>query len=365
MKMKKVMALGMAMAMALSLSACGGSSSEATVSEAPASEAPASEAASSAAESAVSSAPEASETAVSSAAAADGQTYTVGICQLVQHPALDAATQGFKDALAAKLGDSVTFDEQNAAGDSATCSTICNQFVSSNYDLIMANATASLQAAISATNEIPILGTSITDYATAMDIADWTGTTGINVSGTSDLAPLDQQAEMIKTLFPDAKNVGILYCSAEANSKYQATVISTALTEMGYAVKEYTFSDSNDVSQVTQSACGESDVLYIPTDNTAASCTEAIDNVAAPAGIPIVAGEEGICKGCGVATLSIDYYELGEATGEMAYEVLVNGADISSMEVQFAPNVTYEYMADRCQTLGVTVPEDYVAIEAE
>ena len=342
------MALGMAMTMAMSLSACGSSSSAAE------SAAPASSAASAV-----------ESEAPASSAATDGQTYTVGICQLVQHPALDLATQGFKDALKAKLGDSVVFDEQNAAGDSATCSTICNQFVSSSYDLIMANATPALQAAVSATSDIPILGTSVTDYGTALDIADWTGTTGINVSGTSDLAPLDKQAEIIQTLFPEAKNVGILYCSAEANSKYQATVITEALTGMGYTVKEYTFADSNDVAAVTQSACGENEVLYIPTDNTAASCTEAIDNVAAPAGIPIVAGEEGICQGCGVATLSISYYDIGTATGEMAYEVLVNGADVSTMDVQFAPQVTYKYMADRCETLGITVPEDYVAIEAE
>ena len=342
------MALGMAMTMAMSLSACGSSSSAAE------SAAPASSAASAV-----------ESEAPASSAATDGQTYTVGICQLVQHPALDLATQGFKDALKAKLGDSVVFDEQNAAGDSATCSTICNQFVSSSYDLIMANATPALQAAVSATSDIPILGTSVTDYGTALDIADWTGTTGINVSGTSDLAPLDKQAEIIQTLFPEAKNVGILYCSAEANSKYQATVITEALTGMGYTVKEYTFADSNDVAAVTQSACGENEVLYIPADNPAASCTEAIDNVAAPAGIPIVAGEEGICQGCGVATLSISYYDIGTATGEMAYEVLVNGADVSTMDVQFAPQVTYKYMADRCETLGITVPEDYVAIEAE
>ena len=359
MKMKKILALGMAMTMALSLSACGGSSSAAK------SEAPASSAASAVESEATASSAAESSAASSAAAAADGQTYTVGICQLVQHPALDAATQGFKDALTEKLGDSVTFDEQNAAGDSATCSTICNQFVSSNYDLIMANATPALQAAVSATSDIPILGTSVTDYATALDIKDWAGSTGINVSGTSDLAPLDQQAEIIKTLFPEAKNVGILYCSAEANSKYQATVITEALTGMGYTVKEYTFADSNDVAQVTQSACGENEVLYIPTDNTAASCTEAIDNVAAPAGIPIVCGEEGICKGCGVATLSISYYDLGVATAEMAYEVLVNGADVSTMDVQFAPNVTYEYVAERCEALNITVPEDYTAISTE
>ena len=295
------------------------------------------------------------------AAVAEG-TYSVGICQLVQHPALDAATQGFMDALSEKLGDSVSFDNQNASGDSNTCNTIVNGFIADNVDLIMANATPALQAAVAATGDIPILGTSITDYGTALDIADWTGTTGINVSGTSDLAPLAEQAAMIQELFPDAQTIGLLYCSAEANSKYQIDVINGYLTEMGYTTVEYTFADSNDVASVTQSACDGSDVLYIPTDNTAASCTEAIRNVVEPAGKPVVAGEEGICAGCGVATLSISYYDLGYATGEMAYEILANGEDVSAMEVRFAPNVTKEYNAELADILGITIPEDYVAI---
>ena len=290
-------------------------------------------------------------------------TYTVGVCQLVQHPALDAATQGFQDALTEKAGKSVTFDVQNASGDSNTCSTIVNGFVADNVDLIMANATPALQAAVAATGDIPILGTSVTDYATALDIDDWTGATGINVSGTSDLAPLDEQAAMLNELFPDAKVVGLLYCSAEPNSKYQVDVITGYLTELGYECVEYTFADSNDVASVAQSACDGSDVIYIPTDNTAASCTEAIRNVVEPAQKPVIAGEEGICKGCGVATLSISYYDLGYATGEMAYEVLVNGADVATMNVAFAPNVTKEYNAELCDLLGVTVPEDYVAIQ--
>ena len=290
-------------------------------------------------------------------------TYTVGVCQLVQHPALDAATQGFQDALTEKAGESVIFDVQNASGDSNTCSTIVNGFMADNVDLIMDNATPALQAAVAATGDIPILGTSVTDYATALDIDDWTGATGINVSGTSDLAPLDEQAAMLNELFPDAKVVGLLYCSAEPNSKYQVDVITGYLTELGYECVEYTFADSNDVASVAQSACDGSDVIYIPTDNTAASCTEAIRNVVEPAQKPVIAGEEGICKGCGVATLSISYYDLGYATGEMAYEVLVNGADVATMNVAFAPNVTKEYNAELCDLLGVTVPEDYVAIQ--
>lgn len=296
---------------------------------------------------------------------ASGKTYTVGICQLVQHEALDAATQGFKDALTDKLGDNVKFDEQNAAGDAPTCSTICTTFVTNDYDLILGNATAALQAAGAATDTIPILGTSITDYATALDMSDWTGTTGKNISGTTDLAPLDEQAKCIKELFPDAKNIGIIYCSSEPNSIYQSTTITTYLEDEGYTVTEYTFSDTNDVAAVTQSACDASDAIYIPTDNTAASCTEAINNVASQAKVPIFAGEEGLAKGCGVATLSISYYDLGYTTGEMAYDILVNGADVSTMEVKTAPKFTKEYLPERADALGITVPDDYEEISAE
>ncbi len=295
-------------------------------------------------------------------------SFKVGICQLVQHPALDEATRGFKETLEKKLkadGKTVTFDEQNASGDSATCSTITNQFVSENDDLIMANATAALQAAVSATKEIPILGTSVTDYGEALGVEDWTGVSGANVSGTSDLAPLDEQAAMLTELFPDAKKVGILFCSGEPNSKYQSTEITKHFEKAGLTVKEFSFADSNDVASVTKSACSDSDVIYIPTDNTAASCSKAINNVALKAKVPIIAGEEGICSGCGVATLSISYYDLGCQTGEMAYDVLVNGADISKMEVKYAPKVTKKYNEEICKTLGVKIPDGYEKIVTE
>ena len=292
----------------------------------------------------------------------EGTKYTVGICQLVQHEALDAATQGFIDALNEALPGQVEFQNKNASGDNANCSTIVNGFVSDGVDLIMANATGALTAAAAATSDIPILGTSITAYGVALDIDDFNGTVGGNISGTSDLAPLDGQAAMIQELFPDAKTIGLLYCSGEPNSIFQADSMEALLTDMGYSVERYTFADSNDVSSVTANACSNSDVLYIPTDNTAASCTEAINNVALSAGIPIVAGEEGIASGCGAATLSISYYDLGRATGEMAAEILTEGADISTMEVRFAPAFTKEYNADICEALNITVPEDYVAI---
>lgn len=296
-------------------------------------------------------------------ATVQGKVYKVGICQLVQHEALDAATNGFMDALKAKLGDNVVFDLQNAAGDTPTCATITNQFVVDKVDLIMANATPALQSAMAATADIPIVATSITDFATALEITDWTGKTGINVTGTADLAPLKEQAEMIKELVPDAKTVGILYCSAEANSKYQADVISAELDTLGLDYNVYTVADTNEIASVTTKACSEVDVLYIPTDNTIASATSAVDEIAAPAGIPVIAGEEGICKGCGVATLSISYYSIGYAAGEMAYDILVNGKNPADMEIQYATELTNKYVADRCTNLGITVPEDYVAID--
>ena len=298
----------------------------------------------------------------SALALAEEKTYQVGICQLLQHPALDEATRGFRDALTEKLGDKVVFDEQNASGEAVNCATITNTFVSNGVDLIMANATAALQAAMSATDTIPVLGTSITDYATALGMGEFSGTTGINVSGTSDLAPLDGQAAMIQELFPEAKTVALLYCSAEANSVYQINVIKGYLTDMGYECKEYSFTDSNDIASVAQLAT-ECDVVYIPTDNTAASYTETIANVVLPAKVPVVAGEEGICKGCGVATLTISYYDIGYATGEMAYEILVNGADVSAMPIQYAPQFTKKYNAANVAELGLTIPEDYEAIE--
>ncbi len=320
MNVKKLMTLVLALALCLSLAACGGASG------------------------------------------GQKKTFNVGICQLVQHPALDAATKGFRDALEAAMPGQITFDEKNASGDQPTCATIVNGFVASNYDLILANATPALQAASSATQTIPVLGTAITEYGVALDLKNFNGTVGGNISGTSDLAPLDQQAAMFDELVPNAKKVGILYCSAEANSVYQAEVVKTALEAAGKTVTIYTFADSNDVATVTAQACGENDALYIPTDNTAATCAEAINNVAEPAGIPIVTGEENLCKGCGIATLSIDYYELGKTTGAMAAKILKGEAKIAEMPVEYYQNPVKKYNAALCDALGITVPSGYEAI---
>lgn len=320
------------------LTACGGSS------------------ASSAAASSVAS------SAAAGSAAASGDSYTVGICQLVQHAALDAATQGFEDALTAEFGDNVKFDFQNAQGDSATCATIANGFVSAGVDLIMANATPALQAAQSATNEIPVLGTSVTEYGVALGLSDFSGTVGGNISGTSDLAPLDQQADMIVEWMPEAKKVGLLYCSAEANSQYQVDEVQKYLEAKGVTATQYAFSDSNDLSSVCQKAADENDALYVPTDNTVAANTGIVDGICRPAKKPVFAGEEGICAGCGVATLSISYYDLGYTTGEMAVKILKGEADISTMPIEYT-DVTKKYNKAVCDDLGLTAPEGYEAIE--
>ena len=301
-------------------------------------------------------------TCAATVSAKEEKTYTIGICQLVQHDALDAATKGFEDAITEKMGDSVKFDEQNASGDSVNCSTIVNGFVSDGVDLIMANATPALTAAASATSDIPILGTSITAYGVALDMDDFTGTVGGNISGTSDLADLSKQADMITEWFPEAKKVALLFCSAEPNSRYQIEEVAKYLADAGIETEEYAFTDTNDVASVAQAACDYADVIYIPTDNTAAANTEAIANVLIPAGVPAICGEEGICSGCGVATLSISYYDLGKTTGQMAAKILTGEADISTMPIEYT-NATPKYNPTICEALSITPLDGYTAIE--
>mgnify|MGYP004542219115 FL=1 len=301
------------------------------------------------------------------AAKAEEKTYTVGICQLVQHAALDAATQGFMDALTEKLGDSVKFDLQNAQGESTTCSTIVTGFVANDYDLIMANATPALLAAVSATDTIPILGTSVTDYATALAIDDMDASvgTGINVSGTSDGVPAQMYADTVMELVPEAKNVSVLYCSAEPNSVLQADQFIACMDELGVSTTVYTFTDSNDIQAVVTSAVEGADAMYIPTDNTAASNMTIVSNVCTAAGLPVICGEEGMCGAGGLATVSISYYDIGHVCGEMAYDILVNGADVSAMPIGYAASPAKKYNPDFAEAIGFEMPEGYEAIETE
>ncbi len=304
----------------------------------------------------------AAATEAAAPAAESGKKLTVGVCQLVQHDALDAATNGFVETLQAKYGDNITIDVQNAQGDSATCATIVNGFVANEYDLILANATPALQAAQSATTSIPILGTSVTDYGTALGMSDFQGTTGTNISGTSDLAPLDQQEDMIVELVPDVKKIAILYCSAEANSAFQAKQIEKYLDEDNIAYEEFTFADSNDLSSVVNNAVLDVDALYIPTDNTAASNMPIITQATGAANLPVICGEENMCAGGGLATLSISYYDLGVATGNQAIEIFENGANPAELEIQYASATTKKVNEAYAKQIGWTVPDEYEVI---
>lgn len=331
MKMKKILALVLAVLMVVSMAACGAKTETApeTVAIEPAPEA---------------------------------KVYSVGICQLVQHPALDAATQGFMDALTEKLGSNVKFDNQNAQGDSATCSVITTGFVSNGVDLIMANATPALLAAVSATDTIPVLGTSVTDFASALEVeADASGALGMNASGTSDGVPAQAYVDCLLELVPDAKKVSIVYCSAEPNSVLQADNFIAAMGDKAECTV-FTFADSNDIQAVVTSAIEGADALYIPTDNTAASNMTIVSNICEPAGVPVICGEEGMCSGGGLATVSISYYNIGHVCGEMAYDIMVNGADVAKMPVGYDNAPVKKYNADYAAAINFTVPASYEAI---
>jgi len=290
----------------------------------------------------------------------DKQKYKVGICQIVAHEALDSATNGFKTKLTQLLateGRQVEYIYQEAAGEISTCSTIINSFISSDVDLIMANATPVLQTAANATRNIPVLGTSITEYGVALGIKNFSGVVGTNVSGTSDLSPLTEQVDAMFELVPNAKNVGILFCSGEANSKYQVDEVKKAINAKGgITVTEYAFTDSNDISAICTTAATNSDLIYVPTDNTAASNATIIDNICAVKNVPVFAGEEGLCKKCGFATLSISYNGIGEKTAQMAFNVLLGKQDITKYAIQYDDSPVKKYDAARCLNLGINIP---------
>ncbi len=317
--MKKLLALALAVLMALSLCACSNTASK--------------------------------------------DTYSVGICQLMQHVALDDATQGFIDALYDELGEeNVQIDTQNAGGEMTMCTTVVNQFVANGVDLIMANATPALQAAAAATVEIPIVGTSVTEYGVALGIENFSGTVGGNITGASDLASLQEQAKMIREWFPDVKNIALLYCSSEANSQYQVDVMKTELEAMGYTCAYTAFSDSNDIAGVVENCVANYDLIYVPTDNTVASNTEIIDNICRPAQVPVIGGDGGICRGCTVATLCIEYYDLGYAAGQMAARILKGESNVAEMPIAYA-EASAVYNADLCKALGLTPPAGYAALD--
>ena len=300
---------------------------------------------------------------LTAAGAQEKAEWKIGVCQLQQHAALEDATRGFMDAVDEILGERCIVSVQHASGDQASCISIVNAFLAEDVDLIIANSTQALQSASAATGDTPILGVAVTDYAAALDMDTWEGKTGVNVSGTSDLAPLDSQAELLKAMFPEAKKVGLLYCASEVNSAYQIRIIRGYLEAMGYSCSEFAFADTNDAFSVAQNACQNSDVLFVPTDNTIASCTELLRNVIEMERVPVIGGDEGICAGCGVATICVDYYDLGYLTGKMTWDILENGADIAQMPIAYASAFTKVVNTEMCEYLGISIPEGYTPLE--
>ena len=290
----------------------------------------------------------------------ENEKIRVGVIQLVQHDALDAATAGFKETLEKEFGENVVVDVQNASGDSATCATIASNFVNDGYDLIMCNATPALQAAVHSTDSIPILGTSVTEYGVALGIDGFNGLVGKNVSGTSDLAPLDQQAQMIIDLVPSVNTVGLIYCSSEANSIYQVNKVEEYLTSKGLKVEKFSFADTSTVDAVVNEACSRIDALYVPTDNVCADNGAIIANAANKYNIPIVTGEKSTLITCeGLATLSIDYHDLGVTTANMAIRILKGEAKIEEMPIEYFENPVKIISKKAADKFGVTIPSDF------
>ena len=323
MKMKKAMSLlAMAMAAVMGMTGCGGSNDAADDS-------------------------------------AENKVYHIGIIQQMEHGSLDQATQGFEDKLTELLGeDSVEFDYQNAQGEQANCTTIATKFVSDGCDLIMANATTALQTAAAATSDIPIVGTSVTDYVTA-GVVESNEAPGANVTGVSDLASIEKQIDILMQ-FCDKENtkVAVAYCSAEPNSAYQVELAEKYLKEQNIPYEIYTAADSNEIQAVVTKAVADCNAMYIPTDNTFANNMEIVKNIAVPARVPTVTGAEAMCEVGALATLSVSYYDVGVKAAEMAYDILVNGKNPAEMPIAYlTEGLVPKYNADIAEALDITIPE--------
>ncbi|HAL11313.1 MAG TPA: sugar ABC transporter substrate-binding protein [Ruminococcaceae bacterium] len=289
----------------------------------------------------------------------DGEkVFQIGIVQLVEHNALDEATRGFKEFLTEKLGDKVQFNVQNAQGEQTNCTTIVNQFVASKVDLIMANATNAVKAAREATSDIPVVGTSVTDYVASGLVAS-NEAPGANVTGASDMNPVSVQVQLMKTLCPDVKTVGIVINSGEENSAIQAEEAKAAFEAEGFTVKIYSVADTNEIQTVVTAACNEVDAFYEPTDNLIAANVPTMSNITTAAGKPVICGEGGMCNSGFLATYAISYYELGRAAGQQAYDILVNGADPATTPIFFfdVSQLTLVVNEQNAADLGITIPE--------
>lgn len=336
--MKKLLAAGLVLTMGLSLTACMGGTANSS--------------------SAASSGFESSSGSAAASSGSDG-VYNIGICQQMQHVSLDEATQGFEDALTELLGEeNVKLDYQNAGGEQANCTSIVSKFVTDNVDLIMANATTAVQCAKEATTEIPVVGTSVTDYVST-GIVDSAENPGSNVTGYSDLSDANNHVELIQQLLPEAKTVAILYSTGEENSRIQAESAAAAFEAAGLTAESYTANDSNDISSVVTEACTQADVIYVPTDNLMAANMELVKNVALNQKVPVVSCFTADENDGALLSISISYYTMGYLAGEMAYEILVNGADPASMPigVMSVEDMDITINQSVADELGITIPE--------
>lgn len=317
-KMKKVIALLMVIVMTVGMCACGGSSED--------------------------------------------EVLKIGVIQLVKHDALDKAYEGFVDGLA-ELGyvdgENIEIDYQNASGEQANCLSIAEGMVNDGKDLIFCIATPAAQAAASKTDSIPILVSAVTDPAGSGLVAT-NDEPGCNVSGTSDLTPVEDQIKMLKQILPDAKKIAVLYASNESNSAIQVEMAEKAAKEVDLEVVKASVSSSNEIQQVVASLEGKVDAIYTPTDNTVAAAMPTVASVATPAGIPVICGEAGMVEAGGVATYALDYYNLGKMTAKQAIKILVDGEDISTMPIEYASGDELKYTVNKAlaDKLGITIPAD-------
>ena len=348
-KSAKMMSMILAGAMAVSLTACGGGNAD---QKAEPSKTEAAGAAEPSAESGEKAAKKQEET---KEAAAEGEVYQIGVLQLVQHTALDAANEGFIAALD-EAGIPYEADQQNASGDQSACQTVASKFANEKKDLILAIATQAAQAVAGSVSDAPVLVTCVTDPAES-GLVESNDKPGANVTGTSDLTPVKEQIDLLKQLVPDAKTVGVLYCSAESNSKIQADMAKEALAAVGMEGKDYTVSSSNEIQTVVQSMAGSVDAIYAPTDNVIAAGMATVGMVAADNKIPVICGEAGMVNQGGLATYGIDYYELGYMTGQQAVKILTEGADPAEMPIEYLPAEKCELTVNQenADALGIDV----------
>lgn len=297
---------------------------------------------------------------VTACGAKNDEKIKIGILQLVEHQALDASREGFVDALKENGyidGENITIDLQNAQNDQTNLSTISDKFVSDKMDLVLCIATPAAQAMAGKTSEIPILGTAITDYVGA-SLAETNEKPGGNVSGTSDMNPLEQQIALILELAPDTKSICVVYNGGEANSVIQAEQAKTHIEKLGLKYEEVTVTSTNDVQQAVQSAANKADAIYIPTDNTLAASMPVVGDVVAQTKTPVVCGEGGMVLAGGLATLGIDYYKLGYQTGLMAVRLLKGEAKVGDMPIETSSDYEYVINGSMASAIGITIPEE-------